>query len=87
MVKFYSDDLLGSFQQLHRQVASTGTYLKNNICAFDTSFVYNGLNNQRVFQNMLALALVKLDACSDTRLGQLMLTIYSPESFGCAHGQ
>ena len=68
MVILHSHDFFGPLQEFHGQVASTWTYFKHYICAFDTSFVYNRLNNQWVFQDVLALALVELDACGDASL-------------------
>ena len=57
-------DALGHLQQLHRQVACTRPNLQDDIGALDAGFVNDGLHHQRVLQDMLPFALVKLDACA-----------------------
>ena len=52
--------LLRDRQQLHRQVPGAGTNLQHHVRAPQIRLVHNPLRNQRVLQQMLALAVVQL---------------------------
>mmetsp|Transcript_4195 Transcript_4195/g.11829 ORF Transcript_4195/g.11829 Transcript_4195/m.11829 type:complete len:298 (+) Transcript_4195:685-1578(+) len=78
--------LFGLLQQLHRQVSSARPDLQHGVCGLDTGLLHDGLHHQRVLQDVLPLALVKLDACDagDRFAGSLLLN--PPGSTEAAHG-
>ena len=61
-VKLYGHHLLGLLQELHGQVTCAWPNFKHHIRGLHPRLVHNGLHNQRVLQNVLALAFVELEA-------------------------
>ena len=56
--------LLGLFQQLHGQVTRSGPNLQDDIRGLEARLVHDRLHHQGILQNVLALGLVELDACT-----------------------
>ena len=62
-VDLHCNHFLGSFQQLHGQVSSSWANFEDNISALHSSLVNDGLQDQRVFEDMLAFAFQELEPC------------------------
>lgn len=52
-VEFDGDDFLCDFEQLHGQVTSTGTNFHHYVCTANGGLLNDGLDDQRIFQDML----------------------------------
>lgn len=54
-VKLNCNDRFSGFQKLLRQVSGTRTDLEDNICALDSGFLDDCVNQQGVFKDVLTL--------------------------------
>ena len=63
-IHLHSHHLLDLLKQLHGQVSSPWSNLKNGVCGFQTGLINNGLHHHGISENVLTLAPEELDTCT-----------------------